>query len=135
MKKILIVNGPNLNMLGVREPDKYGNLKLEDILLKCKEISSKFGYEVISFQSNLEGEIVSFIQKEGLKASGMILNAGAYTHTSIAIRDAILAVNIPFVEVHISNVFKRESFRHHSYLSDIAIGVISGFKADSYYAG
>lgn len=133
MKKILVVNGPNLNMLGIREPDKYGNTRLEDIISKCREIADRYGYEISDFQSNGEGEIVSFIQKEGANASGMIINAGAYTHTSIAIRDAILSVKIPFVEVHISNIFSREPFRHHSYLSDIAIGVISGFGENSYY--
>ncbi|MCS7299779.1 MAG: type II 3-dehydroquinate dehydratase [Spirochaetia bacterium] len=135
MKKILVVNGPNLNMLGVREPDKYGNTRLEDIISKCREIADSYGYEISDFQSNGEGEIVNFIQKEGANASGMIINAGAYTHTSIAIRDAILSVKIPFVEVHISNIFSREPFRHHSYLSDIAIGVISGFRENSYYFG
>lgn len=134
MKKLLIVNGPNLNMLGIREPDKYGKLKLEEIIFKCRDIAKRFGYEVVEFQSNVEGDIVSFIQKHGLEASGMIINAGAYTHTSIAIRDAILSVGIPFVEVHLSNLSKRESFRHHSYLSDIAIGIVAGFKEDSYYA-
>lgn len=135
MKRLLLVNGPNLNMLGIREPDKYGTLKLEDIVIRCREIASNYGYEIIDFQSNSEGEIVSFIHREGINAKGMIINAGAYTHTSIAIRDAILSVNIPFVEVHLSNIFKREGFRHHSYLSDIAVGVITGFKQYSYYVG
>ncbi|MEN2997894.1 MAG: type II 3-dehydroquinate dehydratase [Brevinematia bacterium] len=132
-KRILLVNGPNLNMLGIREPDKYGNVTLGDIVGRCREIGVKYGYEILDFQSNSEGEIVSFIQTEGLRARGMIINAGAYTHTSIAIRDAILSVKIPFVEVHISNIFAREAFRHHSYLSDIAIGVISGFGENGYY--
>lgn len=135
MKRIIVVNGPNLNMLGVREPDKYGNTRLEEIISKCREIAKSYGYEILDFQSNTEGEIVSFIQREGINASGMVINAGAYTHTSIAIRDAILSVKIPFVEVHISNIFSREPFRHHSYLSDIAIGVISGFGENSYYFG
>ncbi|MFN4245183.1 MAG: type II 3-dehydroquinate dehydratase [Brevinematia bacterium] len=135
MNKILLVNGPNLNMLGVREPDKYGRLTLSSIVNNCSKIAKKYGYEIIDFQSNSEGDIVSFIQKEGLEAKGLLINAGAYTHTSIAIRDAILSVGIPFVEIHLSNVFSRESFRQHSYLSDIAIGVITGFKEDSYYLG
>ncbi|MCX8028639.1 MAG: type II 3-dehydroquinate dehydratase [Brevinematales bacterium] len=135
MKKILVVNGPNLNMLGVREPDKYGIKNLESIIDKIKGIANSYGYEILHFQSNSEGEIISFIQKEGISASGMIINAGAYTHTSIAIRDAILSVNIPFVEVHLSNVYKREKFRNRSYLSDIAIGVVTGFMENSYYAG
>ncbi len=135
MKRILLVNGPNLNMLGIREPDKYGKLTLSGIVEKCTSIAKRYGYEVVDFQSNSEGEIVNFIQIEGLKSSGMVINAGAYTHTSVAIRDSILAVGIPFVEVHLSNVFSREPFRHRSYLSDIAIGVISGFKENSYYLG
>jgi len=133
--KILLINGPNLNMLGIREPKNYGNIVLDEIVMKCIEISNKFGYDLVHFQSNSEGEIIDFIQKEGLNASGMIINAGAYTHTSIGIRDAILSVNIPFVEIHMSNIFKREPFRHNSYLSDIAIGIISGFKENSYYLG
>lgn len=135
MKRILLVNGPNLNMLGMREPDKYGSITLEEIVNRCKSIASRYGYEILHFQSNIEGEIVSFIQREGVNAKGMVINAGAYTHTSIAIRDAILSVNIPFVEVHLSNVYARESFRHKSFLSDIAIGVITGFKENSYYSG
>ncbi|OHD56297.1 MAG: type II 3-dehydroquinate dehydratase [Spirochaetes bacterium GWF1_51_8] len=133
--KLLLVNGPNLNMLGVREPEKYGADGLDSITALVKEYAAGQGYKLEAFQSNIEGEIVSFIQSAGMNAAGMILNAGAYTHTSIAIRDAILAVNLKFVEVHLTNVYKREEFRHKSYLSDIAAGVIAGFGADSYLLG
>ncbi|MEJ5284433.1 MAG: type II 3-dehydroquinate dehydratase [Brevinematales bacterium] len=125
--KILLINGPNLNMLGTREPDKYGHLTLNEIVENLKRIAKEQGFILKDFQSNHEGEIIDFIHKEGLSAKGLIINAGAYTHTSIAIRDSILSVSIPFVEVHLSNVYKREDFRKKSYLSDIAIGVISGF--------
>lgn len=125
--KILLVNGPNLNMLGTREPDKYGHLTLNEIVENLKIIAKENGFILKDFQSNHEGEIIDFIHKEGLSAKGLIINAGAYTHTSIAIRDSILSVSIPFVEVHLSNIYKREDFRKKSYLSDIAIGIISGF--------
>ncbi|NPV01566.1 MAG: type II 3-dehydroquinate dehydratase [Brevinematales bacterium] len=134
-RRILIINGPNLNMLGTREPDKYGSRNLDDIVGSVKKIAADLGYTAPHFQSNSEGDIVNYIQSEGISASGIIINAGAYTHTSIAIRDAILAVGIPFVEVHLTNIYKREEFRHHSYLSDIAAGVIAGFGADSYEWG
>lgn len=132
MNKLLLVNGPNLNLLGKREPDKYGRESLEEIEEELQTMAKQVGISLQSFQSNSEGALVDFIQREGQVADGMIINAGAYTHTSIAIRDAILAVQIPFVEVHLSNVYRRESFRHHSYLSDIAIGVIAGFGKKSY---
>ncbi len=134
-KKILIVNGPNLNMLGIREPEKYGKISLSEIIEKLSLLSQKLGYKIKHFQSNHEGEIVDFIQKEGLSAGGLIINAGAYTHTSISIRDAILSVCIPCVEVHLSNIFKREDFRKISYLSDISVGVITGFGAYVYELG
>lgn len=129
---LLVVNGPNLNMLGKREPEKYGKKTLMEITEELEIKGRALGYKIKCFQSNSEGDIVDFIQREGSQANGMLLNAGAYTHTSIAIRDAILSVSVPFIEVHLSNVFAREPFRHHSYLSDIAIGVISGFGAGSY---
>lgn len=132
---ILLINGPNLNMLGSREKDIYGNSTLPDIVAGFEKKAVELGYQVLSFQSNEEGEIVGFIQKEGKGAAGLVLNAGAFTHTSIAIRDALLAVRVPFIEVHLSNVFARESFRHRSFLSDIAIGVITGFGENSYYLG
>ncbi len=124
--RILVINGPNLNMLGVREPDKYGSLTLSHIEGEIAAFCRERGIEVEFFQSNSEGSIVDKIQSVYGKVDGIVINAGAYTHTSIAIRDALLAVNIPFVEVHISNVFAREEFRHISFLSDIALGVISG---------
>ena len=132
---ILFVNGPNLNMLGTREPEKYGHTTLSDITQNIEKIAGESGYKLLPFQSNSEGKIIDFIQQEGADAAGMILNAAAYTHTSVAIRDAILSVQIPFVEVHISNIFKRESFRQHSYLSDIAIGMVTGFGDYSYVLG
>ncbi len=135
LKKILVVNGPNLNMLGTREPEKYGHATLIEINEIMAGEAEKNGFQLLHFQSNSEGEIIDFIQKEGRDSAGMVINAGAFTHTSIAIRDAILSVGLPFVEVHVSNIFKRESFRHHSYLSDIAIGMITGFGPDSYYLG
>ena len=121
-------------MLGVREPGKYGSLTLFEIEERLKEYFK--GKVVIDFfQSNIEGEIVEIIQKAMKKYDGIVINAGAYTHTSIAIRDALLAVKIPFVEVHLSNIFSRESFRHKSFLSDIAIGVISGLGWRGYLYG
>ncbi|WP_022852227.1 type II 3-dehydroquinate dehydratase [Limisalsivibrio acetivorans] len=126
--KLLVINGPNLNMLGRRESEHYGKLTLGDIEKRLQEECSG---DLDFFQSNSEGNIVSRIQQAG-EFDGIIINAGAYTHTSIAIRDALLSVKIPFVEVHLSNVYAREDFRHKSYLSDIAEGVIAGFGADSY---
>lgn len=129
---ILIINGPNLNMLGKRENEHYGSLKLEDIYLRLEELAKVLGVKVNFFQSNSEGEIIDVIQRS-YDYDGLIVNLGGYTHTSIAIRDALLALNKPFIEVHLSNVFKRESFRHNSFVSDIAIGVIAGFREESYY--
>lgn len=134
-RKILLINGPNLDMLGSREPDKYGTATLMDIVGGVEKICAIRGFELDSYQSNSEGAIVELIHNHGREAKGMVLNAGAYTHTSVAIRDAILSVGLPFVEVHLSNIFKRESFRHQSYLSDIAIGMIAGFGENSYYLG
>ena len=127
---ILIINGPNLNLLGKREPDIYGNQTFDDFLniLKACYPEILFHY----FQSNWEGEIIDKLHEVGFEISGIILNAGAYTHTSIAIADAIAAISAPVVEVHISNVYKRESFRHHSFIAPVAAGVISGFGLDSY---
>jgi len=125
--KIAVIHGPNLNLLGLREPSLYGNKTLNEINDLLFNKALVLDCEIEFFQSNSEGEIVDYIQllkERGF--DGLIINAAAYTHTSIAIRDALLAINLPFIEVHISNVFKRESFRHKSYLSDIAVGVISG---------
>ncbi len=128
--KILIINGPNLNMLGKREPDIYGNNSLEDvnnyIESKCK------GFELSFYQSNIEGEIIDAIHKAIEDYDGIVLNAGAYTHYSFAIRDAIASVDIPCIEVHLSNVFGRDEFRRNSVIAPVCKGSISGFGADSY---
>ena len=124
-----IINGPNLNLLGTREPDKYGNQTLANIIDSLKNIIGTKG-QIVDFQSNSESEIIDFIHREQL--DGWIINAAAFTHTSIAIRDALLAVKANFIEVHISNVYKREEFRHKSYLSDIAVGVICGLGPQVY---
>ena len=131
--RVLLINGPNLNLLGTREPDEYGVETLDEICESLDELASRVGIDLATFQSNGEGEIVDRIQQSAEEDVEFILiNAGAYTHTSIAIRDALLAVDVPFIEIHVSNVFARESFRSKSYLSDIAIGVITGFGAQSY---
>ncbi|MCO5230974.1 MAG: type II 3-dehydroquinate dehydratase [Chitinophagales bacterium] len=131
MKKILIINGPNLNLLGKREPSVYGATSFE---IYFSELSLKYQdkVELSYFQSNHEGDIIDKIHEVGFDWDGIVLNAGAYTHTSIAISDAIKAVNTPVIEVHISNTHQRESFRHHSYLSAAVRGVILGFGLDSY---
>lgn len=127
--KILVINGPNLNMLGRREKSIYGDATLDSISADLvKQAEGRCDLEF--FQSNHEGDIIDMIQRTD--AEGIILNAGAYTHTSIAIRDSLLSVKAEFIEVHLSNVYAREPFRHHSYLSDIAKGVIAGFGAESY---
>lgn len=132
MKKILIINGPNLNMLGKREPEIYGRKTLDDIKVECEKLAKEISIQIDFRQSNSEGEIVGWIQESSQKFSGIIINAGAYTHTSVAIRDALLSVSIPIIEVHISNIFKREDFRHHSYISDVAVGMICGLGTDGY---
>lgn len=130
MAKLLIIHGPNLNMLGTREPEHYGTLTLDEINKLIVKHAKKQSVEC--FQSNAEHEIVEKIQSN--KAKFLIINPGAFTHTSIAIRDALLAVKTPFIEVHLSNIYARESFRHLSYLSDIAIGVVSGLGHFGYLA-
>ncbi len=130
--KISVINGPNLNMLGTREPSLYGNLTISDISKQIEIKADELGVEIELFQSNIEGEIVEKIHSLYDNFDGFIINAAAYTHTSIAIRDAALSVSLPFIEVHLSNVYKREPFRHKSYLADIALGVISGFGYLSY---
>ena len=131
--KILVLHGPNLNLLGTREPAKYGVKTLSDINREITQLANELGISVFCFQSNHEGELIDTVQRSD--AQGFVINAAAYTHTSIGLRDALLARSIPFVEVHMTNVFARETFRHHSYLSDIAIGIVSGFGADSYLLG
>ncbi len=133
--KILIIHGPNLNMLGKREPDIYGATTLEEINAALTSKAKGLGAEVTFFQSNSEGEIVSNIQDAMSKFEGVVINPGAYTHTSVAIRDAILSSGLPVVEVHISNVHKREDFRHKSFISGVALGVVSGFGVNSYMLG
>lgn len=133
MKKICIVNGPNLNLLGKREKGIYGDSSFENWLEKIRPIFHLAELEY--FQSNIEGEIVTYIQNVGFNADGIILNAGAYTHTSVAIRDAIAAVTSPVVEVHISNILTRESFRHDSMIGPVCRGTIMGFGLDSYRLG
>ena len=126
-KAVFILNGPNLNLLGTREPDVYGHETLADIETRLKGKAKGLGLEIVFRQSNSEGELVDWIQEAGRDGCGVIINAGAYTHTSVALHDALLSVNIPAIEVHLSNIFAREDFRHHSYLSKIAHGVICGF--------
>ena len=133
--KILVIHGPNLNLLGKREPDKYGTINLEEINNSLRTHSSKLGVEIEIYQLNHEGDIVEKIQNAIGNFEGILINPAAYTHTSIAIRDAILAVNLPSVEVHLSNIYTREEFRHHSYIAPVCIGQISGFKENSYLLG
>ena len=133
--KILVINGPNLNLLGKREPNNYGNKTLEDINISLKKQALKLGIEVEIFQSNHEGDIVEKIHNAVDNFDGILINPAAFTHTSIAIRDALLAVNLPSVEVHLSNLYSREEFRHHSYIAPACIGQISGFKENSYFLG
>jgi 3-dehydroquinate dehydratase-2 len=132
-KNILVINGPNLNLLGTREPDQYGSDTLQAIENRLTERAEAAGARIAAYQSNSEAELVERIQKAGRDQVDFILiNPAAYTHTSVAMRDALAAVGIPFVEVHLSNVFARETFRHRSYFSDIAVGVISGLGAQGY---
>ena len=128
--KIQIVNGPNLNMLGVREPGIYGSESFESYLAKLREQYPDV--EIEYYQSNVEGELINKIQEVGFSFDGIVLNAGAYTHTSIALHDCIRAIKCPVVEVHISNVHQREDFRHHSYISAVCKGVVCGFGLNSY---
>ncbi|WP_373539661.1 type II 3-dehydroquinate dehydratase [Chamaesiphon sp.] len=132
---VLVLHGPNLNLLGLREPGIYGVSTLEQIDRKLVEIGRSLQIQVHCLQSNHEGILVDAIHDARGRYHGIVVNAGAYTHTSVAIRDAIAAVSIPTVEVHLSNIYKRESFRHHSYLAPLVIGQISGFGANSYYLG
>ncbi len=130
--RILVVNGPNLNLLGEREPEVYGSASLDDIMTDLAATAAERGNELTSVQSNVEGELVTQIQDARTWADGIILNPGAYTHYSIAIRDAISAITIPVIETHLSNVHARESFRDHSVVSAVCLGVVAGFGRDSY---
>ena len=132
MNKIIILNGPNLNLLGEREKEKYGNLTLKKIEDNCKEFSNKNAIELSFFQSNIEGELVEIIQNARNKQDGLIINAGGYTHTSVAIHDALKVLKIPIIELHITNIYKREEFRHKSLISNLATGVICGFGVEGY---
>jgi len=134
-QRILVIHGPNLNMLGKREPEIYGSLTLGDINKKLGREAKELGARVEFFQSNSEGEIVGRIQGAMGSADGILINPGGYTHTSVAIRDAILSTGLPVVEAHISNIYKREDFRQKSYVSGVALGVVSGFGAESYSLG
>lgn len=133
--KILIINGVNMNMLGLRETEKYGTMTLKDLEKELYAFSFELGIDIETFQSNFEGEIVEKIHDVKKKFDGIIINAGAYTHTSIAIRDAISSVNVPTVEIHMTNIYKREDFRHHSYIAPVCMGQISGFGVNSYKLG
>ncbi len=130
--KILVIHGPNLNLLGRREPDIYGTFTLDDINGRLSTLAEELGVEVSFFQSNHEGELVQKIQDAMGVYQAIVINPGAYTHTSVALRDAISSAGIPTVETHISNIYKREEFRRHSYISGVAIGQITGFGVDSY---
>ena len=132
MSNILLINGPNLNLLGSREPEIYGSKNLDDIQKELAIIADEMGHKLLSFQSNSESEIVEWIHDNANHAKFLIINPGAFTHTSISIRDAILGTNISFIEIHISNIFSREEFRKESYFSDIAEGVISGLGYTGY---
>ena len=132
MKMIYILNGPNLNLLGTREPEIYGADTLAMVEEKCAAKAKTLGLVIDFRQTNIEGELVNWIHEARLKAQGIIINAGAYTHTSVALHDALKGVGLPAIEVHLSNVYKRESFRHHSYISPAAHGVICGFGPQSY---
>lgn len=133
VSKLLVINGPNLNLLGLREPGVYGSTTLGDLERQCLEAARALGHELATFQSNHEGGLVDRIHTaRGEAVQFIVINPGAYTHTSVALRDALLGVAIPFIEVHISNVHAREAFRQHSYLSDIAVGVITGLGIQGY---
>jgi 3-dehydroquinate dehydratase-2 len=130
---VFVLNGPNLNMLGSREPEIYGATTLAEIEAGCRAAGARLGLEVDFRQSNNEGELVDWIQEAGRKAKGIAINPGAYTHTSIALHDAILGTTIPAIEVHLSNIFARERFRRHSYISPVAAGVICGLGPAGYF--
>jgi 3-dehydroquinate dehydratase-2 len=132
---ILVLHGPNLNLLGTREPGIYGTTTLSDINARLIAIAEKQGIQVECLQSNAEGMLVDAIQQAADTHQGILINAAAYTHTSVAIRDAIAAVKLPTVEVHLSNIYRREEFRHHSYIAAVVLGQVSGFGPQSYYLG
>lgn len=140
MKSVYVLNGPNLNLLGIRDPGTYGTQTLQDVEAQCKTVAQQLGFALEFRQSNHEGELVDWIHEAGQAVMqghsiGVVLNAGAYTHTSVALADAISGIHVPTIEVHISNVHAREEFRHHSYLSPVAAGVIVGLGTYGYEAG
>ena len=132
MSKIIILNGPNLNLLGEREKSQYGNSTLENIEKNCNEFALKNNIKLTLFQSNIEGELVNQIQKSRNEQDGLIINAGGYTHTSVAIHDALKILKIPIIELHISNIYNREDFRHKSLISSVVKGIVCGFGAEGY---
>ncbi len=132
MKKIIILNGPNLNLLGEREKEQYGTFTLKDIEEKCENFAKKLKINLDLHQSNIEGELVEKIQDSRKSHNGLIINAGGYTHTSVAIHDALKIIQIPIIELHISNIYNREDFRHKSLISKVAKGIICGFGAEGY---
>lgn len=134
-KKILVLNGPNLNLLGTRQPEIYGKLTLAQIEKQVRALAKQLSVEIAFRQSNSEGELVTWIQQAAGKFNAIVINPAAYTHTSLAMRDAISAVGIPTIEIHISNIHKREPFRHHSFIAEVAVGQIAGFGLDSYLLG
>ena len=132
MNKIIILNGPNLNLLGEREKNQYGSFTLKDIEFNCKEFADKNDIYLTLYQSNIEGELIEKIQNSRNEQQGLIINAGGYTHTSVAIHDALKILKIPIIELHISNIYNREDFRHKSLISQLAKGIICGFGANGY---
>ena len=132
MNKIIVLNGPNLNLLGEREKKQYGSLTLKEIEKNCKDFANKNNIKLSLFQSNIEGELITQIQNSRNDQDGIIINAGGYTHTSVAIHDALKVLKIPIIELHISNIYNREEFRHKSLISKVASGVICGFGAEGY---
>ena len=132
MKKIIILNGPNLNLLGEREKKQYGSFTLNDIEKNCEKFADENNLKISLYQSNIEGEIVQSIQDSRNKQDGLIINAGGYTHTSVAIHDALKVLKIPIIELHISNIYNREEFRHKSLISKVANGIICGFGTEGY---
>lgn len=133
--RIAVVHGPNLRLLGQREPDIYGTLTLDDINRRIGEVAAELGTEIETFQSNAEGEILDFLEEASARVDGFVVNAGALTHTSIALRDGLVGVGRPFVEVHLSNIAGRERFRRRSFLTPVAVGAVLGFGVDSYLLG